>query len=60
MTFAHAPKKFTKDEVEYESPAKGKQHCADCKHFQVLAPKHCEIVQGIIQPSDWCKKYEGK
>lgn len=52
--------KYTKLEVLYEHPAKGMDHCADCKHFEVLAPKHCEIVEGIIQPEDWCKKFEEK
>jgi len=48
--------KYTKLEVLYEHPAKGMDHCKNCIHFE--APKHCEIVEGIIHPEDWCKKFE--
>ena len=49
----------TKAEVEFEHPAKGKDHCKDCKHFRIKEEK-CEIVMGKIQPGDWCKLYESK
>lgn len=52
--------KLTKIAVKYEHPAQGPHHCSQCVHFQVEAPKHCEIVEGIIQPEDWCKKFEEK
>ena len=51
---------YSKDEVGYEHPAKGRQHCSGCKHFEVIGPHHCEIVRGIILPQDWCEKYESK
>jgi hypothetical protein len=51
--------KFTKSEVHYESPAKGMDHCSQCVHFQ-SSEKHCDIVKGLIQPEDWCKKFQEK
>jgi hypothetical protein len=53
-------KKLMKEEVGYEHPAKGKDDCDDCKHFEVLAPRHCEIVEGTILPEDWCQKFKRK
>lgn len=46
---------YAKSEVGFEHPAKGPQHCAECKHFR--APSGCEIVSGLIRPEDWCKKF---
>lgn len=53
-------RKYRKDEVRFEHPAKGKQHCGICEHFEVDAPRHCEIVAGIIESVDWCDRFERK
>ena len=50
--------RFTKEDVGYEHPAKGKDHCSNCINFN--GPNSCEIVVGLIQPEDWCQKYEDK
>jgi len=50
--------KYSKEEVAYESPAKGMNRCSACVHYEV---KHrCEIVTGVILPGDWCKKWKAK
>lgn len=52
--------KFSKTEVDFEHPARGESHCADCIHFQGRSAKTCAIVAGDIEPGDWCKKYKEK
>jgi hypothetical protein len=52
------PEKFTKAEVDFESPAGGKDQCRDCVHFE--APNRCEIVEGRIDPEDWCSRFRRK
>lgn len=51
-------KRYSKDEVDFESPAKGKDRCRDCRHFE--PPEACEIVYGRIQPGDWCDQFKRK
>lgn len=46
---------LTKTQVGYEHPAKGEDHCSECKHFK--APNGCEIVGGFIRAEDWCKHF---
>jgi hypothetical protein len=56
----HLPsKKLSKAAVEFESPAKGKNHCSSCKHF-LAASEACEIVAGSILATDWCKRWIAK
>jgi hypothetical protein len=52
------PAKLTKIEVGFEHPAKGKQHCRECVHWQ--SPNRCKIVEGIVKGVDWCKRFEAK
>jgi hypothetical protein len=52
--------KISKDAARYTPIAKMDEHCRDCRHFEVLAPKHCEAVEGIIQPGGWCKLFSRK
>lgn len=48
--------KFSKARVDFEHPAKGPNHCADCKYF--CGDKNaCRIVKGDVHPEDWCKKF---
>jgi hypothetical protein len=48
---------YAKSEVQFEHPAKGKNHCSQCVHF--LGNGKCEIVSGLIRPEDWCDKWKG-
>lgn len=52
--------KLAKGDVEFEHPAKGAHNCGGCVHFEVLAPRHCEIVSGTILAQDWCDKWSPK
>ena len=45
---------YSKAEVKFESPAKGMDHCSDCKHF---LGGRCAIVAGVVQAGDWCNKF---
>jgi hypothetical protein len=45
---------MTKEEVKFEHPAKGKDHCKSCKFFR---KDHCAIVKGDIKPEDWCEEF---
>lgn len=45
---------YSKSEVKFESPAKGMDHCGDCKYF---LGGRCQIVTGIVQAGDWCNKF---
>jgi hypothetical protein len=52
-------RKFTKKEVDFEHPASGMDHCADCTHF--LKDAHaCKIVAGKVLAGDWCQKFYAK
>lgn len=52
-----AAEKFTKAEVDFEHPAKGKYQCRGCKHF-LPGQRACAIVAGEITAPDWCKKFD--
>lgn len=47
---------FIKEEVKYESPAKGADHCHGCEHFD--KPAACKLVSGEISPEGWCEEFE--
>jgi len=49
--------KFTKKEVNYESPGKGMDKCEDCFFFRAGL---CKIVEGKIKPKDWCDQFTRK
>ncbi|HEY4152148.1 MAG TPA: hypothetical protein VGM38_02390 [Pseudolysinimonas sp.] len=51
----HDAEKQAKETVDY---GKGmpSSHCSICKHFQ--APDACALVEGDIDPDDWCKLFE--
>jgi hypothetical protein len=40
-----------------DTPQDGKQ-CSGCAHF--TAPGSCNIVDGTISPTGWCKLYSAK
>lgn len=50
--------KISKEAAHYEPVATGKDKCSGCRHFQVLAPRHCEAVEGIISAGAWCKLWD--
>jgi hypothetical protein len=51
--------KLSKSAVDFEHPAKGPNHCSQCRHFlpDQLA---CRIVAGHITGRDWCKRFLDK
>lgn len=52
--------KISKESARYTPIAKGDDYCRDCRHFEVLAPKHCEAVEGLIAAGGWCKLFSRK
>jgi len=48
--------KFSKAEVHF-GPAKGPDHCGDCKYFEVYRKQACKIVAGIIYSNEWCNRF---
>ena len=49
--------KISKEAAHYVPVATGDEQCSDCRHFQVLAPRHCEAVEGIINAGGWCRLF---
>ena len=49
------PVKYSKSEVDYESPARGTDHCMQCQNF--MSPDSCLRVNGKVHPDDWCKLF---
>lgn len=47
--------KLAKSSVGYEAPAKGSDHCSECRHFD--GHSSCAIVAGTIRPQDWCRRF---
>jgi hypothetical protein len=44
--------------VAYQSSPKGAQQCDNCIQFR--APASCEVVDGAISPTAWCKLWAKK
>jgi len=47
---------ISKEAAGYEDPAKGKDHCGECKHF-LKDSKTCQMVEGSISAGAWCKLF---
>ena len=47
--------KQPKASVDFEHPAQGVDHCAECQHF--VNPDACALVEGRVQPRDWCRLF---
>ena len=47
--------KLTHIKVDFEHPAKGPAHCAQCEHYTVNS---CEIVRSPVGPRDWCNRFK--
>lgn len=50
---------YTKESVNFEHPATGMDHCSNCRHYRGNSHS-CTIVEGVIEPGDWCEKFEAK
>jgi High potential iron-sulfur protein len=50
--------KMAQPAAAYQATPKGPQQCDNCLLFQ--APNACQIVDGEISPSGWCKFYAKK
>lgn len=48
-------KKLTKQQAQYEDPARGPHNCFECEHFN--GPHECFRVAGDINGSGWCKEW---
>ena len=46
--------KRSKESVNYSKGSMA-EHCGICKHFQT--PNACELVEGHIVPSFWCRLF---
>ncbi len=49
--------KLAKEDVGFEHPAQGRNHCSLCIHFDRQTRDSCEIVQGRVLARDWCLKF---
>jgi hypothetical protein len=53
---ASAEQKMSKAEAEYQDRPKNGLACAACTLFR--PPRACQVVQGDISPSGWCKFFD--
>jgi hypothetical protein len=53
---AAAQQKVSQAEAEYQDRPKSGLACAACTLFR--PPRSCEVVQGDISPSGWCKFFD--
>jgi hypothetical protein len=53
---ALAQQKMSKAEAEYQDRPKNGLACAACTLFR--PPRSCQVVQGDISPSGWCKFFD--
>ena len=53
---AQKPPKQTQAAVAYQDHPRGGLSCAGCTFFR--RPRSCEIVEGDISPTGWCKLFD--
>jgi hypothetical protein len=53
---ALAQQKVSKTEAEYQDRPKNGLACAACTLFR--PPRSCQVVQGEISPTGWCKFFD--
>jgi hypothetical protein len=53
---ASAQEKLSKAEAEYQDRPKNGLACAACTLFR--PPSSCQVVEGDISPSGWCKLFD--
>jgi hypothetical protein len=51
-----AQQKVSKTEAEYQDRPKNGLACAACTLFR--PPRSCQVVQGEISPTGWCKFFD--
>ena len=51
----HAGSKFGQKSAGYQSKPMGAAECNNCRNFE--APSSCKIVEGVIEPTGWCRLY---
>jgi len=56
--WAVAQAKLSKTQVSYQGQPNGTQRCENCAHFQ--APSTCNVAEGEVSTSGWCKAYSPK
>ena len=49
--------KLSKQAVEYESPARGRNRCEWCIYWESFRCSEVEEGAGLIRPEDWCKLF---
>jgi hypothetical protein len=57
-TTADAQTKMSKEQAGYQTFPKDGHECSNCKFF--VSPNSCQVVEGIIIPSGWCKLWLSK
>ncbi|NJL08872.1 MAG: high potential iron sulfur protein [Methylacidiphilales bacterium] len=55
---AQVAKKASHQASGYQATPKGPQRCDNCRMF--VAPAACQVVEGTIAPSGWCRLYAKK
>jgi len=50
--------KMVQSVASYQATPKGDQNCGNCLLFQ--APDACQVVDGTISPTGWCKFWAKK
>jgi hypothetical protein len=53
---APAQQKMSQSAAEYQNKPKSGLTCAACSLFR--PPRSCEVVEGDISPSGWCKFFD--
>jgi hypothetical protein len=53
LPVGRAAAKMAQTAVAYQNSPKGDQQCSNCSLFQ--PPDACQLVDGTISPSGWCK-----
>jgi hypothetical protein len=56
--WTEAETKVPQSAVHYQQTANNGQSCANCYHF--TAPRTCELVDGAVAPSGWCRLWAKK
>jgi hypothetical protein len=47
---------MSQHDAEYQDHPKGGLNCAACSLYR--APRSCQVVDGYISPSGWCKYFD--
>jgi hypothetical protein len=55
-TVAQAPPKMSRAAAQYQDRPRGGLSCVGCTFFR--RPRSCQVVEGDISPSGWCKLFD--